>query len=71
MDKDPKQIVYRYNGVENSEEVEVDREGAIEIPERHGIITRNHKNWKAVHIFTEIGGEERLPLVRVFLTDQL
>lgn len=70
--KDAKQIVYRYNGVEASEEVELDRDGVIPTPVQGDILTRKGKQWKVIHVITQVtvAGEPALPVVRVFLTDQ-
>lgn len=71
--KNAKQFVYRYNGVEASEEVEVDRDGEIPVPAHGEIIKRKGKDWKVVHVITQetVAGERAIPVVRVFLTDQL
>jgi hypothetical protein len=69
--KNAKQIVYRYNGVESSDEVEVDYDGDVPTPRTGDILSRKGKNWKAVHIITETSGSGAIPVLRVFLTDQL
>ncbi len=71
--KNAKQLVYRYNGVEASEEVEVDRDGEIAVPAHGDIVMRKGKEWKVVHIITEqtVAGDRAIPVVRIFLTDQL
>jgi hypothetical protein len=71
--KNAKQFVYRYNGVEASEEVEVDRDGEIAIPKQGDIITRKGKDWKVVTVMIQetVAGPQAIPVVRVFLTDQL
>jgi hypothetical protein len=66
-----KQLVYRYNGVESSEEVEVDLDGEIPIPNRGDIVLRNGKNWEAVHVTTQISSDGSMPIVRIFLTDKV
>ena len=68
-----KQLVYRYNGVEASEEVEVDRDGEIGLPKQGNVITRKGKEWKVVHVIIQetVAGEPAIPVVRVFLSDQL
>jgi hypothetical protein len=66
-----KQLVYRYNGVESSDEVEVDHYGEVPTPNQGDIITRNGKPWKAVHILTQVSSDGSVPVVRVFLTEQL
>ena len=71
--KNAKQFVYRYNGVEASEEVELDRDGEIAIPKQGDIITRKGKEWKVVAVIVQqtVAGPQTIPVVRVFLTDQL
>jgi hypothetical protein len=71
--KNAKQMVYRYNGDATSDEVEVDRDGEITVPERDQIVMRKDKRWKVVHVITEVtvAGPQAIPVVRVFLTDQL
>ena len=71
--KNAKQFVYRYNGVESSEEVELDRDGEIPTPAHGDILTRKGKQWKVIHVITQVAvaGEPAIPVVRVFLTDQL
>lgn len=71
--KNAKQFVYRYNGVEASEEVEVDRDGEIPVPTQGQIITRKGKGWKVVAVMVEqtVAGPMAIPVVRVFLADQL
>jgi len=71
--KNAKQLVYRYNGVEASEEVEVDRDGEIAIPKQGDIITRKGKEWKVIHVIIQetVAGEPAIPVVRIFLTDKL
>jgi hypothetical protein len=69
--KDAKQFVYRYNGDAKSEEVEPDMLGEASVPEKDNIVFRQGKNWKVVHLITEIGSDDRLPVIRVFLTDQI
>jgi hypothetical protein len=71
MSNNMKQFVYRYNGVESSDEVEVDHDGEIPTPNRDDIITRKGKRWKAVHVITQVSSDGSVPVVRVFLTDQL
>ncbi len=68
--KNAKQFVYRYNGVEASQEVELDRDGEIRVPMQGDIITRKGKEWKVVAVIVE-QTPPAIPVVRVFLTDQL
>jgi hypothetical protein len=66
-----KQIVYRYNGDEKSEEVEQDLDGELAFQEDQ-VILRKGKNWRIVHLGYEVSlsGQGPIPVVRVFLSDQ-
>jgi hypothetical protein len=68
-----KQFVYRYNGVVTSDEIEVDFEGEKPTPQKDQVIVRNGKQWKIVMVNTEepLNRSGPIPVVRVFLTDQL
>lgn len=68
-----KQIVFRYNGEPASDEVEVDLGGDIRIPQKGDVIERKGKRWKVVQVNTEtsLNAKGPIPVVRVFLTDQL
>jgi hypothetical protein len=74
--KSPKQIVYRYNGDESTEEVEFDSDGDQQVPQKDSIITRKGGRWKVVHVITETVGAPHatptapVPIHRVFLTNQ-
>jgi hypothetical protein len=69
--KNVKQLVYRYNGVESSDEVEVDHDGEVPTPNQGDILFRKGTRWKAVHVITQVSSDGSVPVVRVFLTDQL
>ena len=68
--KNPKQIVYRYNGVESSEEVEDDLFGEIPIPLEMSFIIRKGKTWKVAVINWQVGARRQVPVLKLFLTDQ-
>lgn len=65
-----KQIAYRYNGDENSEEFEVDLDGEVLLPQTGEFMIRKGKEWKAVHRIIESSGAEAIPIIRIFLTHQ-
>jgi hypothetical protein len=67
--KNAKQIVYRYNGDENSEELEVDLDGEVILPQPGEFMIRKGKQWKAVHRVVESSGAGAIPVVRLFLSD--
>lgn len=66
-----KQVVYRYNGDPNSDEVVVDSFGEMGVPDWGAIIERKGKQWKVVKVDVETGAKGALPVYRVFLSDQL
>ena len=65
-----KQIIYRYNGDEQSEELEVDLDGEVLLPQIGAFMIRKGKQWKAVHRIIESSGAGAIPIIRIFLTDQ-
>lgn len=65
-----KQIVYRYNGDEASEELEVDLDGEVLLPQTGEFTIRKGKQWKAIHRIVESSGAGAIPIIRIFLTDQ-
>jgi hypothetical protein len=70
--KDAKQVVYRYNGDPNSEEVEQDIDGVLRIPLKDELVSRNGKPWKVVHVSIEqsLNANGPISVLRLFLTDQ-
>jgi hypothetical protein len=71
VSKNAKQIVYRYNGVESSEEYEVDLGGDIHIPPNGGLICRKDKYWKVISTQIQESNDGSIPIVKVFLVDQI
>ncbi len=67
--KGAKQIVYRYNGDEKTEELEVDYDGDVVLPEPGGFMIRKDKQWKVVHRIIESSGAGAIPIIRLFLSD--
>ena len=67
--RNPKQFVYRYNGVESSEEVEQDFDGTHPVPDQGQVIWRKGKLWEVAHVITTLSGSGAIPVIRVFLTD--
>jgi hypothetical protein len=67
-----KQITYRYNGVESSDETEIDHDGDIPVTKKDQMIPRNGKLWKVVHVIekTSVTDPTMYLVVLVFLTDQ-
>ncbi len=67
-----KQIVYRYNGDEKSEEVVDDLVGVFPRHAKGETMERNGQQWKVIYItdeFTTVGTKQ-VPIHHVFLTDQ-
>jgi stress response protein SCP2 len=69
--KDGRQFVYQYNGNEKSQEVEEDPTGRMETPIVGSIVKRHGKEWKVVHVIAPVSSRGTVPLVRVFLSDNL
>jgi len=65
--KNAKQIVYRYDRVAESDEVEVDLDGDIRIPQKDEVLRRKEKGWRVVHVIEENAPDGRIPVFRVFL----
>lgn len=67
----PKQIVYRYNGDEHSDETVIDRDGDMRIPVQHEVLKRHGKPWKVFVVRTveTAAGPKAVPVYRVFLTE--
>ncbi|MGD0799556.1 MAG: hypothetical protein ABR910_17720 [Acidobacteriaceae bacterium] len=66
-----KQVVYRYNGVAASDEVEIDHYGEMLTPNDGQLITRKGKLWKVISVMTQTSGDGSVPVERVFLMDKL
>ena len=63
-----KQILYRYNGDADSDEIILDPSGNHPVPSKDEIIDRNESRWKVVSVTTEVETEPLMfPIVRVFL----
>ena len=71
--RDAKQFVFRYNGVENSEEVEEDLDGEMPVPQKDQLVERGGKSWRvlAVNVEHSLSRSGPIPVVRVFLSDQI
>jgi len=69
--KNAKQVVYRYNGVQSSDEIEFDRYGENPTPIQGSLVNRNGKSWKVVGVMTEVSSDGSIPIERIFLTDQM
>jgi hypothetical protein len=67
-----KQIIYRYHGVESTDEIVPDPLGELDIPEKGSIVQRHGREWKVAHTTIEvtIAGPPALPIHRVFLIEK-
>ena len=72
MSRERKKVVYRYNGEADSDEVVQDLDGEITIPEKGATIRRMERDWKVVHVTTElsVSNPKLLPVHYVFLSDK-
>ena len=68
--RDTKQIIFRFNGDETSEEIEIDFDGDIVLPQPGELMIRKGKTWKAVQRVIERSGAGAMPIIRLFLTDK-
>jgi hypothetical protein len=64
-----KQIVYRYNGDEHSDETVFDRDGDMQIPVHHEVLQRHGKGWKVFAVQRVETVAIAIPVYRVFLTE--
>jgi hypothetical protein len=62
MKHNAKRVIYRFNGSDFGNEVELDLHGNIPVYGGGEIINRNGKRWKVVHVFLE----ESLSMPRIF-----
>jgi hypothetical protein len=64
-----RQIVYRYNGDEHSDETIIDRDGDMPIPAPNEMLKRHSKGWKVVAVQTveTVTVRKTVPVYRVFL----
>ena len=70
--KPAKQIVFRYNGDQTTEEIDLDMDGDKPVPEQGSFIVRRGERWKVVPVTSETNVSEpfRAPVYRIFLTNQ-
>jgi hypothetical protein len=66
-----KQIVFRYDGDPNTEEIDLDMDGDKSVPEQGSFIDRKGQRWKVVQVKVETSIAEpfEVPIHRVFLTN--
>ena len=67
-----RQIVFRYNGDTNTEEVEQDLDDSILLPARDSVYRRKGKSWRVAALQTTGSLDSRgpIPIVTIFLTDK-
>lgn len=70
--KEPKQIVYQYDGNPNDQEAEVDIVGDFRIPPEGAILTRRGKQWRVAHVnIQQELAPGALPAYLIYLTATL
>lgn len=68
-----KQIVFRYNGDPNTEEIDLDMDGEKSVPQQNSVVHRKGERWKVVQVNVERNPKEpfEVPIHRVFLSNKL
>lgn len=66
-----RRFVYQYNENERSQEIEEDPTGGIEMPTVGSIVNRHGREWKVVHVIAPVSSRGTVPVVRVFLSDNV
>jgi hypothetical protein len=68
----PKELIYRYDGDPDCEEVLMDSTGTIPIPAADDIIMRKGRTWKVAYAHVEGAvNEVHVPTVSVFLIENI
>ena len=67
--KGVRQLIYHYNGLGDSEDVEEDLSGGMEPPSIGSVIIRNGREWRVFHVIAPVSPNGTVPFVRVFLSD--
>jgi len=67
-----RQIIFRYNGDANTEEVEQDFDDSIVVPEKDSAYQRKGKSWlvAAVQTTTSLDAKGPIPIIRIFLVEK-
>jgi hypothetical protein len=68
-----KRIVFRYNGDQTTEEVDLDMDGDKSVPKQGSSIDSRGQRWKVVQVCVERNEAEpfEVPTFRVYLTSEL
>lgn len=69
----PRQIVFRYNGNPEIDDVELDQFGEVQLPQKGSVVERKGQKWKVVeiNIETSVTQPAMIPICRVFLSNQV
>jgi hypothetical protein len=67
-----KQIVFRYNGDPDTEEIDLDMDGDKTVPKQGSFVDRKGGRWKVTQVNVEKNLTEpfEVPIHRVFLTNE-
>lgn len=67
-----RQIVFRYNGDANTEDVEQDFDNSMLIPEQGSAYQRKGKSWfvAGVQTTTSLDARGPIPIIRIFLNEK-
>jgi hypothetical protein len=68
MVRERKQLLYIYDGDQTKlDDVEVDMDGELQIPEQHNVIERKDKKWEVIQITKTTATDGRLPVYQIYL----
>lgn len=66
-----RRFAYQYNENERSQEIEEDPTGRMEAPTVGSIVNRHGREWKVVRVIAPVSSRGTVPVVRVFLSDNV
>ena len=68
MAREQKQLLYIYDGDQTKlDDIEIDIDGELRVPEKHDIIERKGKAWEVIQITKETALDGRLPVYQIYL----
>jgi len=68
----PKEVIYRYDGNPDNEEILIDIAGTIPIPAAEDVIMRRGRTWKVAYADVERAANDgHVPVVSVFLVENI
>lgn len=65
--RQPKQMVYYYDGDQSNPDVQEDLDGEHEIPLKDSQVNRRGRSWRVVIVNEERGAKGQLPVYKIFL----